>query len=145
MARHRPHLVNVCIACNQACLDHYFTDQVITALVNPRAAGKCSDAPAPMVKRVAVVGAGVAVMATALEAGRRGHHLTLLEAAPRIGGQLAANIPGNTAINAFVKYEPVHSRTLPSELLASEHSGRRLEGDEIGTALTTKRDRRYEP
>jgi NADH:flavin oxidoreductase / NADH oxidase family len=30
--RGRPGLVNVCIACNQACLDHYFTDQVITCL-----------------------------------------------------------------------------------------------------------------
>ncbi|MGL1381440.1 NADPH-dependent 2,4-dienoyl-CoA reductase, partial [Vibrio parahaemolyticus] len=34
----RPDLVNICIACNQACLDHYFTDQVISCLVNPRAA-----------------------------------------------------------------------------------------------------------
>jgi 2,4-dienoyl-CoA reductase (NADPH2) len=56
---------------------------VITGLVNPRAAGEreCSNASAPMIKRVAVVGAGVVVMTTALEAGRRGHHLTLPEAA----------------------------------------------------------------
>lgn len=40
----------------------------------------------------------------------------------------------STAINAFVKYEQVHSRTLPSGLFASEHSGRRLRIDEIGTA-----------
>lgn len=93
-----PEQVNICIACNQACLDHYFTDQVITCLVNPRAAREndFSDAPAPARKRVAVVGAGVAGMAAALEAGRRGHHVTLFEAAPRIGGQfaLAALIPG---------------------------------------------------
>jgi 2,4-dienoyl-CoA reductase (NADPH2) len=98
VGRGRPDLVNVCIACNQACLDHYFTDQVITCLVNPRAAREqeFSDAKAATVKRVAVVGAGVAGIAAALEAGRRGHHVTLFEAAPRIGGQfvLAANIPG---------------------------------------------------
>jgi 2,4-dienoyl-CoA reductase (NADPH2) len=98
VGRGRPDLVNVCIACNQACLDHYFTDQVITCLVNPRAAreNEFSDAPAESAKRVAVVGAGVAGMAAALEAGRRGHHVTLFEAAPRIGGQfaLAAVIPG---------------------------------------------------
>jgi 2,4-dienoyl-CoA reductase (NADPH2) len=98
VARGRSDLVNVCIACNQACLDHYFTDQVITCLVNPRAAREkeFSDAPATVIKRVAVVGAGVAGMAAALEAGRRGHHVTLFEAGPRIGGQfaLAANIPG---------------------------------------------------
>jgi 2,4-dienoyl-CoA reductase (NADPH2) len=98
VARGRSDLVNVCIACNQACLDHYFTDQVITCLVNPRAGREkeFSDAPATVIKRVAVVGAGVAGMAAALEAGRRGHHVTLFEAGPRIGGQfaLAANIPG---------------------------------------------------
>jgi 2,4-dienoyl-CoA reductase (NADPH2) len=98
VGRGRSDLVNVCIACNQACLDHYFTDQVITCLVNPRAAreNEFSDAPAAAVKRVAVVGAGVAGIAAALEAGRRGHHVTLFESASQIGGQfvLAAKIPG---------------------------------------------------
>ncbi|MBI5323518.1 NADPH-dependent 2,4-dienoyl-CoA reductase [Bradyrhizobium sp.] len=98
VGRGRPDLVNVCIACNQACLDHYFTDQVITCLVNPRAAreNEFSDTPAPAAKRVAVLGAGVAGIAAALEAARRGHHVTLFEAASRIGGQLAlaAHIPG---------------------------------------------------
>jgi 2,4-dienoyl-CoA reductase (NADPH2) len=98
VGRGRPDLVNVCIACNQACLDYYFTDQVITCLVNPRAAheNEFSDAPATAAKRIAVVGAGVAGMAAALEAGRRGHLVTLFEAGPRIGGQfsLAAVIPG---------------------------------------------------
>ena len=98
VGRGRPDLVNVCIACNQACLDHYFTDQVITCLVNPRAAreNEFSDAPAATPKRVAVLGAGVAGIAAALEAARRGHHATLFDSASRIGGQfaLAANIPG---------------------------------------------------
>ncbi|SEH88141.1 2,4-dienoyl-CoA reductase (NADPH2) [Tardiphaga sp. OK245] len=96
--RGRSDLVNVCIACNQACLDHYFTDQVITCLVNPRAAREheFSDSRSPCTKRIAVVGAGVAGMSAALEAGRRGHHVTLFEAAPHIGGQfaLAAMVPG---------------------------------------------------
>lgn len=94
----RPDLVNICIACNQACLDHYFTDQVISCLVNPRAAreNEFSDVRTTSPKRVAIVGAGVAGMAAAIEAGRRGHHVTLFEAASHIGGQfaLAAVIPG---------------------------------------------------
>ncbi|MET0535163.1 MAG: NADPH-dependent 2,4-dienoyl-CoA reductase [Steroidobacter sp.] len=98
VGRGRPDLINVCIACNQACLDHYFTDQAISCLVNPRAAreGEFSDVPAKIIKRIAVVGAGVAGIAAALEAGRRGHRVTLFEAAPQSGGHfvLAAVIPG---------------------------------------------------
>ena len=90
--------VTVCIACNQACLDHYFTGQVIGCLLNPRALRETqfTDAPAECVKRIAVIGAGVAGIAAALEAGRRGHAVTLFEAAKDVGGQftLAARIPG---------------------------------------------------
>lgn len=90
--------ITVCIACNQACLDHYFTGEPITCLVNPRAARETefTDEPAPRVKSVAVVGAGVAGIACALEARKRGHDVTLFDAADRIGGQLrlAGRIPG---------------------------------------------------
>jgi 2,4-dienoyl-CoA reductase (NADPH2) len=94
----RSNLVNICIACNQACLDHYFTGQVISCLVNPRAAreGQFTDAPATRRKRIAVVGGGVAGIAPALEARRRGHFVTLYDAAQEIGGQFihAAWVPG---------------------------------------------------
>jgi len=98
VAEGRPDLVNICIACNQACLDHYFVGEIASCLVNPRAAreNEFSDGPATVRKRIAVIGAGVAGMAAALEAARRRHRVTLYEAAPRIGGQfaLAAVIPG---------------------------------------------------
>jgi len=91
-------LINVCIACNQACLDHYFVGQDISCLLNPRALRetKFNDSPAQRAKRIAVVGGGVAGISAALEASRRGHAVTLYESAPEIGGQfiLAAKIPG---------------------------------------------------
>jgi 2,4-dienoyl-CoA reductase (NADPH2) len=91
-------LITTCIACNQACLDHYFEDRVISCLVNPRAApdAEYRSLPAPRRKRVAVVGAGMAGLVCAIEAKRRGHDVTVFEAEPRIGGQmnLAARIPG---------------------------------------------------
>ena len=94
----RADLVNICIACNQACLDHYFTGQTIGCLVNPRALRETeyTDAPAERTMRIAMIGAGVAGIAAALAAARRGHAVTLYEAAPDIGGQfmLAARVPG---------------------------------------------------
>lgn len=131
----QPDLVNVCIACNQACLDHYFTGQVISCLVNPRAMRETqfTDSPAPRSKRIAVIGGGVAGIAAALEAGRRGHDVTLYEAAPEIGGQLtlAAKIPGKEdyglAVLSFKKQldeKGVHVRTshrVTIETLAREN------------------------
>jgi 2,4-dienoyl-CoA reductase (NADPH2) len=50
--------ITPCIACNQSCLDHIFTERVATCLVNPRACRETefSDAPAPRGMRIAVVG-----------------------------------------------------------------------------------------
>ena len=91
----RDDLINICIACNQACLDHYFTGEIVTCLVNPRAVRELeyNDAPAGRLKKVAVVGAGVAGIACALEAAKRGHGVTLYDAAEDIGGQLRLAVP----------------------------------------------------
>jgi 2,4-dienoyl-CoA reductase (NADPH2) len=90
--------ISTCIACNQACLDHYFEDKAITCLVNPRSAREAEFLPQPIAqkKKIAVVGAGVAGLVCAIEAAARGHEVVLFEAAGRIGGQmnLAARVPG---------------------------------------------------
>ena len=90
--------ITTCIACNQACLDFYFESRAITCLVNPRAAREAEFVPQPLArrKRIVVVGGGVAGLVCAIEAARRGHDVTVLEAAARLGGQmnLAARIPG---------------------------------------------------
>ncbi len=90
--------LNVCIACNQACLDHYFTGKPISCLVNPRAAHEreFQEGPADRPKKIGIVGAGVAGIACALEAARRGHDVTLFDGADHIGGQLklATVVPG---------------------------------------------------
>jgi 2,4-dienoyl-CoA reductase (NADPH2) len=97
-----------CIACNQACLDHTFSGRLTSCLVNPRACheGEFPAGPAPRPRRVAVVGAGPAGLAAALEADRRSHAVTLFEAAPRIGGQLnlAARIPGKEEFRGLIDW-----------------------------------------
>lgn len=100
--------INICIACNQACLDHYFTGMPATCLVNPAALREeefvASTAIYP--RRVAVVGAGVAGLAAAATAAGRGHHVTLFEAAPHVGGQfdLAQRIPGKSVFAETIRH-----------------------------------------
>jgi 2,4-dienoyl-CoA reductase (NADPH2) len=90
--------INTCIACNQACLDRLFSDQLVTCLVNPKACHETEFPDTlPEVKlRIAVIGAGPAGLACAATAAERGHQVVLFDASDDIGGQLdlARRIPG---------------------------------------------------
>jgi len=57
--------INICIACNQACLDHTFGRKLCSCLVNPRACRETelNYLPVTEAKTIAVVGAGPAGMA----------------------------------------------------------------------------------
>ncbi len=100
--------INRCIACNQACLDHAFSDRRATCLVNPRACHETElhAAPPPVLRRVAVVGAGPAGLACAVEAAERGHEVTLFEASNHIGGQLelARRIPAKQEWSEAIRH-----------------------------------------
>jgi 2,4-dienoyl-CoA reductase (NADPH2) len=100
--------INTCIACNQACLDHTFTGQEVSCLVNPRA---CHETllkyePSTSPKRIAVVGAGPAGLGYATVAAERGHSVTLFDSAAEIGGQfnLAKQVPGKEEFYETLRY-----------------------------------------
>lgn len=100
--------INTCIACNQACLDQIFVGKITSCLVNPRA---CHETlmpvtPCAAAKLIAVVGAGPAGMAFALQAAQRGHRIRLYEAADAIGGQfnIARQIPGKAEFSETLRY-----------------------------------------
>jgi len=97
-----------CIACNQACLDHTFSGKLTSCLVNPRACHETelTYVPAAAPKRVAIVGAGAAGLATAMVAAERGHAVTLFDKAQEVGGQLnmAKQIPGKEEFVGLVDW-----------------------------------------
>jgi 2,4-dienoyl-CoA reductase (NADPH2) len=103
--------INTCIACNQACLDHTFQGKLTSCLVNPRACHETelNYAPAEQKKKVAVVGAGPAGLASATVLGERGHTVDLFEAEGEIGGQfnMAKVIPGKEEYGETIRYYDV--------------------------------------
>ncbi len=100
--------INTCIGCNQACLDRIFMGKVTSCLVNPRACHETEMpvVPAQTIKNLAVVGAGPAGLAFAVNSAGRGHRVTLFDAAAEIGGQfnIAKQIPGKEEFYETLRY-----------------------------------------
>lgn len=101
-------LINTCIACNQACLDHVFKNKNASCLVNPRA---CRETElvfrrSTTKKRIAVVGAGPAGLTAAIHLAERGHKVSLFDAAAEVGGQLnlAKQVPGKEEFHEMLRY-----------------------------------------
>jgi len=107
-AEDRSQDINTCIGCNQACLDHTFSLQITSCLVNPRACHETEIVITPTTtpKSIAVVGAGPAGLAFATTAAERGHAVTLFDADDKIGGQfnIAKQVPGKEEFYETLRY-----------------------------------------
>ncbi len=106
-------LINTCIACNQACLDHVFQQKEASCLVNPRACRETYFPSSPnfpstggLGRPAAVIGAGPAGLSAATELAAQGHEVHLFEASGEIGGQfnMAKRIPGKEEFHETLRY-----------------------------------------
>ncbi|WMN60090.1 FAD-dependent oxidoreductase [Pseudoalteromonas xiamenensis] len=100
--------INICIGCNQGCLDQVFKGKRATCLVNPQA---CFELDKPIVttmktKKVLVVGAGPAGLSAAIYLAKKGHHVKVIEKNSVAGGQfnLARQIPGKEDFQFTLDY-----------------------------------------
>ncbi|WP_188708106.1 oxidoreductase [Neiella marina] len=107
-ARDEADLINTCIACNQACLDHVFKGKRASCLVNPLACYETELLMTPATKRkaIGVIGAGPAGLAVSCYAAERGHQVVLMDKADDIGGQfnIAKQIPGKEEFYETLRY-----------------------------------------
>jgi 2,4-dienoyl-CoA reductase (NADPH2) len=100
--------INTCIGCNQACLDHTFSNKRASCLVNPRACHETELVYAKTAQRrkVAVVGAGPAGLSAATVAAECGHDVTLFDSSDSVGGQfkIAMQVPGKEEFKETIRY-----------------------------------------
>ncbi|HXL94396.1 MAG TPA: FAD-dependent oxidoreductase [Streptosporangiaceae bacterium] len=129
--RRRP--VNICLGCNQACIDRSLADAEVSCMVNPRAGRELEFPPATagIPLRTAVIGGGPAGLQAARELAVIGHRVDLFEAASELGGQfrMACQVPGKEDYAETVRYFAAEL----GRLGVAVHRGRPVSGQD--TAL----------
>ncbi len=90
--------IRACIGCNQACIGHFHAGYPISCIQHPETGREREygvRVPARVRREVLVVGGGPGRLKAAAVAAERGHRVTLIEAARRLGGQvrLAQEVP----------------------------------------------------
>ncbi|MFT5816471.1 MAG: 2,4-dienoyl-CoA reductase (NADPH2), partial [Psychroserpens sp.] len=100
--------INTCIGCNQACLDHVFSQSRASCLVNPVACyeTELTFEKTTTKKKIAVVGSGPAGLAFSVYAAQRGHSVEIFDRGSEIGGQFnyAKQIPGKEEFFETLRY-----------------------------------------
>lgn len=107
--------IRECLNCNKGCVDAIQNRRYISCVLNAENGDETTIfiKPAESVKKVAVVGAGIAGLEAARVAAKRGHTVVLFEKTDKIGGQilLAAAPPRKSEILRAVTY---YEKILPA-------------------------------
>lgn len=127
--------IRTCVACNQACLDHVFTGQPVSCVLNPSVGQEWDEQwrITPLHsgerKKVAVIGAGPAGLEAARVLAERGYQVSIFEEQKQIGGQLnfAKLVPGKEEWKEALSYY----ETQLQKLNISVHLGIKINSDEL--------------
>jgi 2,4-dienoyl-CoA reductase-like NADH-dependent reductase (Old Yellow Enzyme family) len=105
--------IRPCHGCNQNCIKFMMDGAPIRCITNPTIGmeqwgwGIGSYKPAPVKKKVIVVGGGPAGMESARVCALKGHDVTLYEKANELGGQalLAEKLPGREEMGGLIRWQ----------------------------------------
>jgi 2,4-dienoyl-CoA reductase-like NADH-dependent reductase (Old Yellow Enzyme family)/thioredoxin reductase len=107
--------IRPCHGCNQSCVKHMMDGAPIRCVVNATIGmeqwgwGIGGYKPAPVKKKVIVVGGGPGGMEAARVAALKGHDVTLYEKADELGGQalLAEKLPGREEVGGLIRWQKI--------------------------------------
>ena len=111
--------IRSCLSCNQECVGRMGLNRWLGCIENPRTGLESVALPAPRRRsRVLVVGGGPGGLQAAVTAAERGHQVTLVERADRLGGQVqvAASVPSRAEFLDIVRNLITHARRLDIEM-----------------------------
>ena len=99
--------IRACIGCNQACIGHFHAGYPISCIQYPESGRELRYGrrhAATVARSVLVVGGGPGGLKAAAVAAARGHRVTLVEAARRVGGQalLAERLPDRAEFGGLI-------------------------------------------
>ncbi|MFC1933250.1 mycofactocin system FadH/OYE family oxidoreductase 2 [Chloroflexota bacterium] len=119
--------IRYCVADNQGCYGRIAVNKTIGCIQNPaigreREQGAGSIKPAPVKKRVLIVGGGPAGLRAAEVAAQRGHTVTIYEKKEKLGGQIniAALGAGREELGAIIRNEENQLKQLPVEIVLNK-------------------------
>jgi 2,4-dienoyl-CoA reductase (NADPH2) len=137
--------VNVCISCDQACVDRSIVGEHVSCLVNPRSGYEVDFpvGPSPAAKkRFAVIGGGPAGLEAARALATLGAEVRLYESRDELGGQFrwARTVPGKEDYGSTISYFESELRRLGVHLHLGHEVGEDdadLIADCVGVVLAT--------
>ncbi len=99
--------IRACIGCNQACIGHFHKGYPISCIQHPETGRELEFSQIVKTntpKKIMVVGGGPAGLKAASVAAKRGHDVSLYEAAPQLGGQvkLAQLLPSRSEFGGII-------------------------------------------